>query len=164
MSIQIRKAKKTELPIIRQLALNIWPATYSSILSQEQLSYMLDLLYSDAALLKDYYKQGYYFFILSIEGKDAGYAGLELQDEETAHLHKIYLSTDYQGKGLGKKLVLFIIDFSKNAGVKTLTLNVNRHNKALQFYQAVGFEIIKEVDIEIGNGYFMNDYLMKKEL
>ncbi|MGE9313001.1 GNAT family N-acetyltransferase [Niabella sp. CJ426] len=164
MPIKIRKAEQKELPVIRQLALDIWPATYSSILSQDQLDYMLELFYSDPALEKDFNKAGYSFFLLELEGTDAGFAGLELKDNQTAHLHKIYLSPNCQGKGLGKKLIQFIIDFSKNAGAQSLTLHVNRHNKALRFYQAVGFEIIKELDTEIGNGYWMNDYVMKKVL
>ncbi|WP_114791378.1 GNAT family N-acetyltransferase [Niabella yanshanensis] len=164
MDTSIRKALKAELPIIRRLALDIWPATYSSILSQEQLAYMLELFYSDPVLEKDFDKPGYSFFLLEQEGKDTGFAGLELKEDQTAHLHKIYLSPDHQGKGLGKKMIQFIIDFAKNAGAHSLTLHVNRYNKALQFYQAVGFEIIKELDTEIGNGYLMNDYVMKKDL
>jgi ribosomal protein S18 acetylase RimI-like enzyme len=39
-------------------------------------------------------------------------------------------------------------------------LNVNRNNKALGFYQKFGFVILREEDIDIGNGYFMNDYIM----
>ncbi|MCH5719122.1 GNAT family N-acetyltransferase [Niabella hibiscisoli] len=139
-------------------------ATYSTILSQEQLNYMLDLFYSDASLQKDLNKPGYSFFILDCDQQDTGFAGLEIRNDETAHLHKIYLSPNHQGKGLGKKLIHFIIDFAKNAGAASLTLNVNRYNKAIQFYEAVGFEIVNEVDVEIGNGYFMNDYVMKRKL
>ncbi|HTG55152.1 MAG TPA: hypothetical protein VL943_02700, partial [Niabella sp.] len=76
MDTSIRKASKEELPVIRQLALDIWPATYSSILSQDQLAYMLDLFYSDPALEKDFDKPGYSFFLLELDGKNAGYAGL----------------------------------------------------------------------------------------
>lgn len=164
MDIPIRKAVKAELPVIRQLAFDIWPATYSSILSQEQLAYMLELFYSDAALEKDFDKPGYSFFILEFDGKDTGFAGLEIKEDQTAHLHKVYLSTHYQGKGLGKKLIQYVINFAQKAGAGSLTLNVNRYNKAIQFYQAAGFEIAKEMDVEIGNGHFMNDYVMKKNI
>ncbi|MCH5686405.1 hypothetical protein LWM68_20375 [Niabella sp. W65] len=61
MPVEIRKAEQKELPVIRQLALDIWPVTYAPILSQEQLHYMLDLFYSPAALEKDFKKQGYFF-------------------------------------------------------------------------------------------------------
>ncbi len=164
MDVQIRTATHAELPVIRQLALEIWPVTYSPILSQNQLDYMLELFYSDAALEKDFNKPGYIFFLLELDGKNAGYAGLELKKGQTAHLHKIYLSPDCQGKGLGKKLIQFIMNYAQKAGAKQLTLNVNRNNKAIHFYQAVGFAIAQTTDIEIGNGYFMNDYVMRKSL
>jgi ribosomal protein S18 acetylase RimI-like enzyme len=38
---------------------------------------------------------------------------------------------------------------------------VNRHNRALHFYEKQGFKIIREEDIDIGSGYFMNDYVME---
>jgi ribosomal protein S18 acetylase RimI-like enzyme len=43
-------------------------------------------------------------------------------------------------------------------------VNVNRHNKALHFYEKYGFKIIREEDIDIGEGYFMNDYVMELKL
>ena len=43
-------------------------------------------------------------------------------------------------------------------------LNVNRYNKATDFYIKLGFEISYEEDIDIGNGFLMEDYVMKKRL
>ena len=45
-----------------------------------------------------------------------------------------------------------------------LHLNVNKFNDAVQFYERAGFVTIKEEDIDIGQGYFMNDYVMVKDL
>ena len=45
-----------------------------------------------------------------------------------------------------------------------LELNVNRYNKARQFYETIGFVVVKEEDIDIGSGYFMNDYVMNLSL
>jgi ribosomal protein S18 acetylase RimI-like enzyme len=63
------------------------------------------------------------------------------------------------------KLVLenIIADIQPN-GAKFLELNVNRNNKAVEFYKKLGFRIIAEEDIDIDNGYFMNDYIMRKKL
>jgi hypothetical protein len=41
---------------------------------------------------------------------------------------------------------------------------VNRYNKAKDFYEKAGFKIIETVDIEIGNGFYMNDYVMELPL
>lgn len=49
---------------------------------------------------------------------------------------------------------------SKDAA--SLGLNVNRYNKAKGFYERLGFNVIGEENIPIGNGYFMNDYVMEK--
>ena len=45
-----------------------------------------------------------------------------------------------------------------------IELNVNRQNNAVDFYKRLGFTILKEVDIPIGKGYFMNDYVMSLTL
>jgi len=45
-----------------------------------------------------------------------------------------------------------------------VSLNVNRFNKALSFYQKSGYTIVGEENIDIGNGYFMEDYKMEKIL
>jgi hypothetical protein len=42
--------------------------------------------------------------------------------------------------------------------------NVNRYNNALAFYQKLGYEILKEEDIDIGEGFFMNDFVMLKDV
>jgi hypothetical protein len=44
-----------------------------------------------------------------------------------------------------------------------LDLNVNRFNPAQHFYKKLGFKIIGEEDVPIGQ-YFMNDYVMRLEL
>ncbi|MCH5598355.1 GNAT family N-acetyltransferase [Niabella ginsengisoli] len=164
MEIYIRQAFITDLPIIKSLALSIWPETYSSILSAQQIEYMLELFYSNNALTNDFNKTGYHFFIINIDEVDSGYAGVEAKDNYTWHLHKIYLSQKFHGKGLGKVLIRYVENFAKEHGASFLTLNVNRYNKSLHFYKACGYTILKEENIDIGNGFFMNDYVMKKEL
>ncbi len=49
-NINIRKAAEDDIDIIRSLANIIWPPTFAEILSAEQISYMLQLIYSEPAL------------------------------------------------------------------------------------------------------------------
>ena len=49
-------------------------------------------------------------------------------------------------------------------GATSLQLQVNRDNAAKSFYEKLGFVILKEADFDIGNGYFMRDYVMEKKL
>ena len=41
-----------------------------------------------------------------------------------------------------------------------MELNVNRNNKALDFYYRMGMRKDRQGDFDIGNGFFMNDYIM----
>jgi hypothetical protein len=38
---------------------------------------------------------------------------------------------------------------------------VNRFNTALGFYKRIGFSIVTEENIDIGQGYWMEDYVME---
>jgi len=54
-----------------------------------------------------------------------------------------------------------VITYAKEKGGNRLLLQVNRDNNANGFYEKHGFTILKEIDLAIGNGYFMNDYVME---
>jgi ribosomal protein S18 acetylase RimI-like enzyme len=69
-----------------------------------------------------------------------------------------------QQKGIGKLLLEAIYSEIRKNGAGSIELNVNRFNNALAFYQKLGYEILKEEDIDIGKGYFMNDYILFKKV
>ena len=80
----------------------------------------------------------------------------------TYHLQKLYVLPAYQGKQLGKLLFGQAITAIRELHPHPcrMLLNVNRHNKALTFYQKMGMTKVDEGDFDIGNGYYMNDYIM----
>ncbi|GAB3013356.1 GNAT family N-acetyltransferase [Niabella terrae] len=159
----IRKITAAEVPLIHELALRIWPDTYASILSPEQLEYMLQMMYATPVLEREY-RQGVEFYILSVEGRDQGYTAIEDQKDGSYKLHKIYLSQELRGQGLGKLQLRTMEDIVRKRGAKFMLLNVNRFNTAFGFYQRQGYGILRSEDVDIGQGYFMNDYLMQKFL
>lgn len=160
----IRKAGINDIDIINRLAHAIWPDAYGAILSPEQLAYMLELIYSREALTKQIQQLHHQFIIVYENDNPVGFASYspKLPNEKKVYrLHKLYVLTNQQGKGTGKLLLNYIIDEIKLIGAGMLELNVNRHNKALHFYTKIGFTIVKEEDIDIGGGYYMNDYIME---
>lgn len=161
--INIVKATTSDLPIISQIAHQTWPLTYGSILSSAQLEYMLNAFYSNAALLKNI-EDGNEFIIAKENNICLGFASFEhhYQNQNATKIHKIYILPETQGKGIGKLLIDAIAQFAKEDNSNTLLLNVNRFNKALGFYQKLGFQIIEKIDIELEHGYLMEDYLMQK--
>jgi ribosomal protein S18 acetylase RimI-like enzyme len=161
--IAIRKVSFESIAIIRNLANITWPIAYGEILSPQQLDYMMELIYSKNALQKQMEKGQQ--FLLALEDEKpvafAAYSILTTADNSIYKLDKIYILPNQQGKGIGKFLINHIIESIKPS--TTLRLNVNRQNKALHFYQKLGFKIINEEDIDIGNGFYMNDYVMELE-
>ena len=163
--ILLKKAKEQDLPTIADLAERIWPDTYNAYLSSEQLRYMLNLMYNQGELLSQLQK-GHVFLLAEEENNEVGFASFSVIDPENKgyKLHKIYVLPSMHGKGVGKILMNEVVSLVRREGGKTLQLNVNRNNKAADFYQKAGFNIKETVDLDIGDGFFMNDYVMEKPI
>lgn len=164
--ITIAKATVADLNNITEIAHKTWPLTYGEILSPAQLEYMLNAFYSDAALRANI-EYGHDFILAKEDDICLGFASFEhyYQNKNATKIHKIYILPETQGKGIGKLLIDSIAQFAKeNDATTTLLLNVNRFNKALTFYQKLGFEIIEVIDIELEYGYLMEDYVMEKRI
>lgn len=161
----IEKLKNTELVRVQEIAKLTWPDTFKEILSPDQIEYMLNWMYNVDTLRKQE-EQGHVFCILTNEGIDLGFIGVQNDYPligETK-LHKIYVLPSAQGLGAGKLLMEKAEELARNNQSELLVLNVNRFNKASDFYIKLGFEISYEEDIDIGNGFLMEDFVMKKRL
>jgi GNAT superfamily N-acetyltransferase len=159
---QIKPAQKNDLQTIQSLAHAIWPSAYLEILGQAQLDYMLEKIYSLSSLTHQF-SVLHHRFILATENEiPAGFASYSPHEDATVyHLNKIYVLPGQQGKNIGKQMLEYVIYTIKKSGALSLQLNVNRFNKALHFYEKQGFKIIRKEDIDIGSGYFMNDYVLE---
>jgi GNAT superfamily N-acetyltransferase len=161
--LSIRNASIKDLPQIRQLAHEIWPVAYGSILSADQLDYMLEGFYSIPSLEKQLIQSGHTFVLALEDHIPVGFASFSAKETrpEVIRLHKIYVLPTRQGKGMGKFLLQYVMRTAQELGGTALQLNVNRYNPALHFYEKSGFTIVGQEDIDIGKGYFMNDYIME---
>ena len=159
----IRNATVTDIPLIRELTFRVWPQTYINILSVEQIDYMLEMMYSAESLEKQI-REGCRFIIVYENGNPAGFASYQEIEPGLWKLHKIYVLPNQQGKGTGKFMLNHTISAIKQQNANALQLQVNIHNKAKDFYEKLGFSVIRTINLDIGNGYFMNDYVMEKHL
>ncbi len=163
--IAIREATAADIPLIQDIAHKTWPETYGPILPEGQVAYMLGLFYTSQALQKNF-ASGQHFLIAEENGGHLAFASYEMhyQNSSTTRIPKIYVLPESQGKGLGRMLIERILQIAQETGNEKLQLNVNRHNKALHFYEYLGFEIVAQVDIPIGKGFLMEDFIMEKRL
>jgi len=162
----ISTATVKDFPMIREIAYKTWPDTYGQILSAEQLDFMLGAFYSEEMLQRNALEKGHLFLLLKENDFPIGFASYEhnYTNENVTRLHKLYVLPESHRKGAGKMLLDAVEQKARENGSTAISLNVNRFNKAQSFYLRNGFEIVLQEDIEIGNGYLMEDYRMKKSL
>ena len=183
--IQITLAGLNDRNFIRSVSERTWPSTYGHIISQEQIDFMLDWMYSDASLAKQM-NTGCAFYIASIKNSNVyngewdavGFCSVSPEEEKDemdqvnekvagskAHkLNKLYVLPSAQGTGAGKSLLNKSIEVAKAAGSSSLFLQVNKLNTAYTFYLKHGFIKEAEFKFDIGNGFFMDDYVMRLTL
>jgi len=161
----IRAATINDVEIIRQIADKTWWEAYLPILEKEQIAFMLGELYSVEKITSQIKNDSQTYLLLEEEGRSVAFAAYSPRDEDPKiyKLHKLYCLPETQGKGYGRMLINAVAQKTLEAGKHTLDLNVNRHNKAKNFYEKMGFMVAYEEDIPIGP-YWMNDYVMRKEL
>ncbi len=158
MDLTFKVANKNDVQIIHQLADKIWRKHYPSIISIKQIEYMLQKMYSEAALLKQM-EGGHEFTLALLNTIPVGYSSLNKTDTTNYFLHKFYVDVTYHRLGIGSKLFNYIV--SKLPLASSIELTVNRKNyEAINFYFKNGFVIRAIADVDIGNDYFMNDFVM----
>lgn len=170
--INIKIASEEDIPTIRKMAEITFTHTYKLILSKEQIEYMMEWMYSYNSLCKQFNDE--HVFFIAFKEEDTTPCGyLSLQKEKSKenntdlyHLHKLYVMPEVQGCGVGEMLFRKAFNFvneNKKQKYARIELNVNRMNKAIGFYHKMGMKIISEGDFPIGNGYYMNDYIMSSD-
>lgn len=82
-------------------------------------------------------------FLVKVEDKFVGCAGIRYNEPEVCELKRMFLKTQTRGTGLGQKLMQSCIDEAKNLGYKKMRLDTLPHLKqALGLYQKFGFKPI----------------------
>jgi len=160
MDISFKKATLSDIPLIRSLADRIWWRHYPAIITNDQIEYMLELMYSERSITEQMQKHQNYTLIYA-DGEPVGYYAVSEKSPGHFFLHKFYIDTDQHRKGIGATAFDHIKE-NDCKGYKEITLQVNRRNiKAVNFYFKHGFVIDYVDDFDIGNGYTMDDFFMK---
>lgn len=85
-------------------------------------------------------------FLVLMDGNTViGTGAVRALDATTGELKRMWLLKDYRGRGLGKTLVLRLVDFARQAGYERLRLDVfdpERQATAIALYQRLGFHFI----------------------
>ena len=84
---------------------------------------------------------------------------LQMNNEIEAQVRYMAVDSNYQGKGLGKKIMLYMEDRAREKGAEYVVLHAREN--ALEFYKSCGYHVIEK-------SYLLweqiQHYLMKKSL
>jgi ribosomal protein S18 acetylase RimI-like enzyme len=160
--MKLIQIKANQLPIVIELTKKICPVAYGTILSKAQLDYMIQKFYNETAL-QELIQKGHIFYLAQDEKENyVGFVSYEINSvPDKTKIHKIYVLPETQGTGLGRQFFELVKEQAKENNQKAIFLNVNKYNNALHFYTRLGFTIIKDEVIDIGEGYVMDDYVME---
>lgn len=166
MNIRYKPIHQAEdIALVAQLADEIWREHYVSIISMEQIDYMLDKYQSIAAITDQIHQEGYeYFLFLVNDSAAAGYMAIQ-EEEEQLFLSKFYVQKEHRGKGYASQAVRFLEQLCTERGLRRIWLTVNRYNESsIAVYKSKGFRVEREQVADIGNGFVMDDFIMVKEI
>ena len=81
-------------------------------------------------------------FVAKIDEEIVGFIACDSNwDEEFGAIHEIAVKREYQGKGIGKRLLKTGIEYLKGKGFKYIELYVGEKNyRAISFYEKFGFK------------------------
>ena len=163
--LHFEMATISDIPILQDAAYRIWHAHYPGIITVEQIDYMLAEGYSTDRIRSEMTDQGIAWLKI-LDGQEmVGFASFGPYGEQTIKLHKLYLDVACHGKGIGSAALAEVERLSTAAGATAILLNVNKYNhKAIASYQRNSYKLSESVVNDIGNGFVMDDYVMKKTL
>ena len=159
--IHIRKANASDAKLIEALARQIWRPHYISIISAEQIDYMLDQFQSQSAIRHDMANK-YTYDIAFCGNEPCGYCAVR-SDGDTHFLSKLYVREDFRGRGIARAMVERATRRAQKQQALRLQLVCNKRNTgSLAAYARLGFSVTGECVTQIGNGYVMDDYQLCK--
>ena len=158
--ITTRKATTADISLINELATEAFPYTYREILTPEQIDYMMDWMYSPESLRRQMEEEGHHYYLIYKDGQAAGYVSIQQEGDDLFHLQKIYVLPAFWKDGLGRRLFEVAVNAIRDLHPTPcrMELNVNRHNEHM------GMQKVHEGDFPIGNGFYMNDYIMGMDI
>jgi ribosomal-protein-alanine N-acetyltransferase len=100
-------------------------------------------------IFRDCLRVGYFCRVIEVGGDIAGYGIMSIGAGE-AHILNVCVRTEYRGRGLARRVLLYLIDRARNAGMYEAFLEVRPSNTtAARLYHALGFE-----PVGVRRGYY----------
>lgn len=167
----VRSAKDRDLSILQTVAKNTFIATYGNFNTPENMRVYLKTHFSEAAIIEQLNNPEVQFFLAEQGTTTIGYikvnkgtAQTESDYPNTLEIERIYVLSEFHGKGYGKLLLQKAIDVAKDDYLESVWLGVwDQNPKAIAFYERNGFSTFGVHEFLLGDDP-QRDYIMKFDL
>ncbi|PEF73681.1 GNAT family N-acetyltransferase [Bacillus pseudomycoides] len=151
--MNIRNATLTDASGIAKVHVDSWKTTYKDIMPDAFLQ-KLSYDQSTDSWIKNITKEGNYVFVAGNgNGKIIGFADCGKREgnqvDNSGDLTPIYLLEEYQGKVIGKQLMVKLFNQFEKLGFNRVFVEVLEDNKTRYFYEYYGAELLKNEKIKI---------------
>ncbi len=163
---QLTQVMPADIEVLGQLARLIWQHAYTGIVPQAQIDYMLAQRYNPQRLVEELRTPGIWWDKALVDGELSAFASTLLTDiPGEMQLDKLYVHPERQRIGLGGRFIELATSRARDEGCDTLILAVNKQNeRAIAAYKKYGFDVRDAAIVDIGDGFFMDDFIMAKAL
>ena len=158
MTIEIRQAVVADVDVLASLARRTFLLAYAENETPEHVHDYVERAFESNKITDEVTTPGNRWIMMLVDGCAAGYVKIvferpidELADAAPAQLERIYLLPEYQGGGLGRRLLDAALDEASASGARNIWLAVWIENiSAQRFYASAGFEPIGRTHFMLG--------------
>ena len=171
MTTVLRKCVLEDFHALRELSIRTYYETFAHLNTSEDMTAYLEDAFNAERLMKEFNDLNSAFFFLYVDGCLAGYLKLneapsqtDINDPLSLEIERIYVSGEFQNKGLGRYLIEQAVTIAAERGKQYVWLGVwEKNEKAICFYEKNGFYKIGTHTFVMGQDT-QTDYVMRKDL
>ena len=171
MSTVLRQCTIQDFDVLRELSIRTYYETFAHLNTPENMSAYLEDAFNVERLTKEMIDPNSEFCFLYKNEQLAGYLKLneapsqtDINDSESLEIERIYVSSEFQGAGLGGYLMEQAVKKAIERNKKYVWLGVwEKNEKAIRFYKKNGFYEIGTHTFVMGDDV-QTDYVMRKDL
>ncbi len=150
----IRKFRVSDVGAVRDLILHTIDVSYSPVYPPRAVQFFKDF-HSEAKIIERHHKGK--IFVLEKNGKVIGTGSVV-----DADIFGVFVHPEFQHQGHGKSLMQELEKEAIVSGISEVVLSVSL--PARRFYKSLGYEIIEDRTIDVGEGQYLDYWEAKKSL
>ncbi len=152
MNIEFRQWKEDDLPAIQNLLLETWLDAYSSFIPETDLQSYNEATYHQKALRAMFKQKGVNGFVAEADGTIVGCVRTKLEENENRfYVPSLYVLPHFQGKGVGRSLMMMAVDEAKKYRHDRIWIGVMEKNKeGLDWDRKYGYTVVEEAPFTMG--------------